>query len=600
MEMKKRRGISLISLIIMIIVIVILVGAVILTLVKMDVIDSGKKAKFMNNFRVVEEGITLYMTSNIESLMEGKVEDKSVEIASVDEIEKLSLEEEDGATKIKKKYPVTREFSVDDRNNIKNTTLATDILEKTGKTSITEVNTLWWVDLEKIGVSIPGKSYLLDVETMQVYEYEGEKIKDKTWHTLDGGIGEVQKEGVSDEMWNGFITKEWVFPEGATEKKWRLSREGEVRQDKTLAWEDYTGPITIPLLRVPDVWIRYKINGEEVIVSPYGRVAVDIEPDSYYPEQRDEVKVKINYDKNAVVKEYKVGGSSWITYEGDFTVTENVLIEARAKKVDIVDRTEIESWGRDYYYVNNINIEENQELEAPKIKILSKEQEDEVAKVEVIYPDGASKKVYKVNYGKEIEYNEEEKISVKKNGTYVMAYYYDEEGNKSKYAYAYVGENSKTGEWKPTPPGRVDSIEPTYKIEGPEITINPTSVTDGSVEVKVYTPNETRKMYIKIGNGKYEEYTGPVYVNQNTTVSAYYITKIGERSDTSEKVINNIKVKGLPYIAINADPYPSSTSYGKDEVNVSILSEDATTVEYSLNGVEWIRIYRWICSKEEL
>lgn len=205
----KKSGISLISLIIMIIVIVIIVGAVILSLFNMDILESSKQAKFMNNFRAIEEGILLYMTSNVDSLMESDVTNTEennkeiVEIASTEEIEILSLEASE-EEKIKRKYPVTGPFTAEERQTIKNTTLATEILQKTGKESVTEVNTLWWVDLEKIGADIKGKKYLLDIETMQVYEYEGEKIREKMWHTLDGGIGEVIKEGRTEEIWDGY------------------------------------------------------------------------------------------------------------------------------------------------------------------------------------------------------------------------------------------------------------------------------------------------------------------------------------------------------------------------------------------------------------
>ena len=395
------KGISLISLIIMIIVIVIIAGAVIISLINMDVISSGKQAKFMNNFRTVEEGILLYMTSNKESLLEGKeVKEEKIEIASIEEVEILNLEETE-EEKIKRKYPVTEKFTTGDRQKIKGSTLEVDILSKTGKKSIMEVDTLYWVDMEKIGVSIPGKSYLLDIETMQVYEYEGEKIKDEVWHTLEGGIGEDEKNKTNEvvEIWDGWIRLTLYYPDKAENREWRLSTNGETRQDSTLFWQEYTGPIVIPVDRVQDVWIRYTIDGEAYVSGG----TVDIEPDSKLPEKKEKVKVKINYYGNNISKkEYRIDGGEWRKYTGAFTVYENCLIEARCRneenEVKYADPVEI------------LNIEKKEPLpDAPDIMvnlIPTEENEKEEAVVSIYPPEIEKvKKIYvSINGGEYKEY----------------------------------------------------------------------------------------------------------------------------------------------------------------------------------------------------
>lgn len=289
---------------------IILAGVVVLTITKNNPFEKAKEAKFRHDFNAVYEEVNAYILTQ-----------KQYEI---------NYYGEDGDEYLTDAYPFSSYFNGEERESIKNGTLATEILRITGKESISECNSIYFVDLEKIGVSSNNRTYILDVENMQLYDYYGDKIYGKMWHTLDGGVEEVLPD-VSEEVTDGWILLDLYYPAGATEKMWRMSEEGEVRQDATLSWKDYTGPILVPYTRVKDVWIKYVLDGKEVIVAPDGRVVVDIEPDF---SNKDKVTVKINFDSKASVKEYKVGKSDWKTYEGPFEVTENVLIEARAKRTD--------------------------------------------------------------------------------------------------------------------------------------------------------------------------------------------------------------------------------------------------------------------------
>lgn len=431
-----------------------------------------------------------------------------------------------------------------------------------------------------------------------VKSYEENKVRfDEAITKREECATSGEKKNQEEELFDGWMKLTLYYPSNATEKMWRLGTEGEVRSDDSLNWEEYTGSITIPLSRVDDVWIKYKVNKEQVVVPPAGRVLVNIET-SPNGTLSKKVNVTIHYDKNATTKEYRVGNSDWISYTGNFEVSENVMIEARAIKDDsvydsdgkkILTRTAV---GRDYYYVGNIGVEETS-LEAPTITRINPSSDNEVARVRITYPEAASKKVYKINYGVEETYNEE--VPITKYGSYVLAYYYDASGKRSKTRGIYINDTSSGGspsvpeEVVILPPRGKDEpipVTPTYQIKAPTITITPSSITD-KVKVKVDAGASANNVYLKLGTGNYQPYTGEVIVTENMNVSAYYLTYQGERSDTAYGRVSNIKQGNLPYLAIQAEPYPYSSSMGEKSVKVSIQSSDATKVEYSFNGIEY-------------
>ena len=407
-----------------------------------------------------------------------------------------------------------------------------------------------------------------------------------------------------NDTWDGWITMTLYYPAGSTDREWRLGSQGEVRYDDTLMWQPYTGSITVRLDRVEDVWIRYNLDGKTVTIPPAGTLLVDIEPDSYGTNKKvSSVKVKITYDEDATVKEYRVGDSDWMTYTGEFTVTENVIIEARASKPDNIydaDGNLILSrkiTGRDVVYIGNININETV-LPAPTIKRLSAASGDEVAKVKITYPAGSDKKIYKENYGIEKNYTDE--ISIKKYGTYIIAYYYDASGKRSQASSIYINDpNAGGGPGTPEPPTGYDPdpplppenpqppVTPSYRVVAPTITGNPDTPTNSPVEITVTPPVTADAIYIKKDNGNYALYTGPITVKTNTLITAYYVTNNGEKSEKGYYLVKNIVEGNKPYLAINADPYPYFDSYGKTSVNVSLEYNNADTVEYSENGIEY-------------
>ena len=585
--MTKEKGITLIALVITIIILIILAGISIRAIFGEEgLIENAKMSAFATEFRQVQDKVEIYA--------DGKIVDKLAEDNyNIANIEILPI-----TTKL------NNEEILEIENN--NTTLKSKVEELSGR-NIEEAN-LYWIDLKAIEEDVKSK-YIIDIDTRQIYRYTGKKIKGKMWHTLDQGVGEGESDSTQqeDEIWDGWIKLTLYYPSGATEKQWRLGEEGETRYDENLMWQDYTGPITVKLSDVENVWIKYNLNGQEQIIAPNGRVVVDIQPDSYYPTIVDKVKIKIVYDENAEIKQYKIGNGSWQDYTEEFYVTENTIVEARAQKKEKISDSEgniigeTETWGRDNVYIGNIKIEET-ELEAPTItrKEADTNVEGEVAKVEITYPEEAAKKIYKINYGLEQEYTEE--LSIKTYGTYIIAYYYDTEGNRSKSKSILINDTSseeenKQQEYNPNRPGKPGSstgsnpTEPTYVIKAPTITTSPTTVTTGNVVVRINVPSgyTEQKIYYKIGNGSYQEYTTPFAVSENTKITAYYVTTAGENSSKAVKRINNIKEEGLPYVAINLKEDPYIVKYGQESVTATILTSDATNVYYSTNGITYTK-----------
>ena len=587
------RGITMIVLVITMIVLLILVGVVIYLVSSNGPIEQAKYAKFATEFREIEERVELYIT---DKEIEEEVKKIQITNRSTRRLEKIE----------ESKMPVLSIVTSEEKEEIKKKkpTLQTKMEELSGK-SIDEMN-VYWIDQEKIQTNQKSR-YIIDIDTRQIYQYEGKKIFGKMWHTLDEGVEEGRKTESEEDIWNGWIKLILYYPAGATEKQWRLGEEGETRYDKNLMWQNYTGPIIVRLSDVENVWIKYKMNGEEVIIPPTGKILVDIQPDSYYPTpaKDNKVTIKIAYEKDADLKQYKIGNSDWMDYEGEFVVTENTIVEARARKIETISDNEgneigtRERWGRDNIYVGNIGIEEDENLPAPTITRKTPTEEGEKAKIEITYPEQANKKIYKINYGTEQQYTDQ--ISIKNYGTYVVAYYYNAEGKRSKSKAIYIGEtDTPAADYTPNRPGKpgtggstggstgTNPTTPSYQVPAPNINVNPTTVAN-SVQVSITAPYGyiADTIYYKIGNGTYQKYTNPITITSNTKIKAYYVTAKGENSQTATKRINNIQEPNMPYIKIEADPDPDIQKYDVNQVTVTITSQDADTTQYSYNGVEY-------------
>ena len=155
-------------------------------------LEHAKWGSFATAFREVEEEQMLYES------------DKMIE--EVIDNTKLGVEEEKG---------VKGEVSEEEKKEIEenNRSLAIKMQELSGKP--VEEMEIYWIDESKIK-NVKDEKYILDVETSQLYKYEGEKIYGKIWHTLDEGIREDDEyiENSDKENWEGWIKLTLNYPEG--------------------------------------------------------------------------------------------------------------------------------------------------------------------------------------------------------------------------------------------------------------------------------------------------------------------------------------------------------------------------------------------------
>ena len=236
-KQSKKKGITLIALVVTITVIVILATIILSLLFRKDgIIERSRYAKFVNDYYAIEERVKLYK-------MDKQIDDE------VKQQKTLQL-------------PVLSELTDSEKQEIKNKvpTLQKQ-LEKESGISIDNLN-LYWIDKEAINTKNKHK-YIINSKTMRIYDYEGEEISGEILHTPDSK--DLPEE--ENEEWDGWIRLTLHYPDNATNRMWRLGEEGEVRSNVNLEWDEYTGPITIPISRVKDVWIKYDLDDNEV--NPY-------------------------------------------------------------------------------------------------------------------------------------------------------------------------------------------------------------------------------------------------------------------------------------------------------------------------------------------
>ena len=562
---KHQKGISLITLVITIIVVIILAAIIITSLTKNNLTDKATKARFMSDFRTVQEAVTLYSSSNI-----------------------------DYSSPATLKLPVDSKLTLADKSEItkNNATLKEKIEELNPGKTINDVN-LYWIDKDQIGIKLSkvkqAKGYIIDVDTQQIYDYVGDTFDGLKWHTLDGGVAINNNQSTDDnaenEIWNGWIHLTLYYPANSTDRQWRLGSQGEIRQDSMLVWQDYTGSIWIPLDRMKDVWIKYKIDNKEVIIPPAGTLLVDISSDSANKDNVDKVNITITYDETAEIKEYKIGSSGWMEYTGTFSVTQNCLIQARAYKTDNVYNqdgsllTTRKISGSDALYVNNIKAKDKNELlPSPTITRKDARNSDEIASVHIDYPDGANKKIYKINYGDEQEYSDD--VSITKYGTYLIAYYYDASGKCSAITGIYINDTTK-GESPKAPEEQKDEQPEDDSLAAPTITRKDAINSNEVAEVHVDYPEIAVKKVYEIDSSNPIEYNNDISISKyGEYVTAYYYDLNGKKSRSSTIYINDISEGQKPQEP--SEDEPPTNKPKADVIPAPTINVDPTTMSESV------------------
>ena len=170
---KEKKGITLIALVITIIILIILAGVTLGILFKENgIIDRAKEASFKSKLSEVEDKLQLYWQNKVaEEIMNG---------ANYTAKQKLPL--------------VNPENPVD--ATIFNNHLKDEIKDITGKEA-SEVE-LYIIDKTKINANAE-HTYLLHIESMQIYDMEGEHFGGKWHHTLKGLGSTAEGGGIEPE-----------------------------------------------------------------------------------------------------------------------------------------------------------------------------------------------------------------------------------------------------------------------------------------------------------------------------------------------------------------------------------------------------------------
>ena len=140
-----------------------------------------------------------------------------------------------------------------------------------------------------------------------------------------------------EEDLNGWIWLNLHYPANSTKWEWKKIDENEELEGDDLLWNEYTGPIRVRIEDIDKIYIRYMLDGNEVIISPDGYY-VDIEPERGSIRSGETTKVKINYGTDVDKVEYRINNGVWTEYTEEFDVTANTRIEARIiYHIDVYD-----------------------------------------------------------------------------------------------------------------------------------------------------------------------------------------------------------------------------------------------------------------------
>ena len=399
---------------------------------------------------------------------------------------------------------------------------------------------------------------------------------------------EIIQKDIKETTWDGWIIMNLYYPESSTDWQWRLGKEEDTRDD---GWSDYTGPITVRLTDVENIYIRYKLkSGETVIVAPTGRLVVDIEPSSYTLKDGKKAKVKITYTKDADKKQYKINDGEWTNYTGEFSVQNDTRIEARVIKTtkegtkrsydsvyirkyiedqtssgsssSIKKETRLPGEAAGTYetesnpsYGTNYKKNPSYTLNGPEIIKDTEEIVDSV-KVEVKPQKKAKKIYYKEPGGKWTEYKDV--VEVNKIG-YFYAKYETEEGQTSSTSEIYI-----------------DNID---QHNLPNVKIGVNTILRAESVIVTMTTNGNNLRYSLDGE-IYESYTGAIKLENNTRIYAQADNSNG--TTTTYRDITNIGQ--IP------------TSISKEEYNIGIfLNPDKGDIKGLVNQTEASIVYDSRC-----
>jgi hypothetical protein len=353
------------------------------------------------------------------------------------------------------------------------------------------------------------------------------------------------------------------YPTDAAVREYKLGDAG--------AWTAYTAPVVVTdnttvYARSTDATGNFSPIASLVVaninkVPPAGASFLPsvVDPTS------DNVTVAITYPSNVAVRQYRINGGALTPYTGPVLVTDNATVYAQS--IDSVGNiSPVTS-----YVVSNIDriAPVDAQFAADMVDATNKD-----VTVAVVFPADAATKEYKVGVdGAWTPYGAP--VLMTDNGV-VFARSADAAANMSGET-QYVVAN-------------IDRIAPAAAA----LVVDTAAPTNQGVTVTISYPADAAVMQYMIGGGDWTAYTGPVLVAEDSTVYARSADAVGNMSNQTSIVVNNI-YKVVPTTAFTltpASPNGKNAWYTSD-VSVTLAVNPgsyggAVTTEYQVNGGAWI------------
>ena len=415
----------------------------------------------------------------------------------------------------------------------------------------------------------------------------------------------------NEEEIDGWIWLNLHYPANSTKWEWKKIDENEEAVGDDNLWHEYTGPIRVRIEDIDKIYIRYEIDGNEVIISKDGYY-VDIEPEKGNVKNGDLTKVKINYSNNVEKVEYRINNGVWQEYTDIFEVGANTRIEARIRYlIDVYDdegnlllqktkkKTASGYVGELFEDVSkpgssskpttkpNAPTTDPTDPSVPntcttcscvtgsyEVKIIPTSRyvnNNMPVKVKIEYEDGVTKKEYKIGYdGQWQTYTREISVNA---GTIIYA-----RGSGDK-------EIDGCTKWV-SGSASITLSERTYKVYISSGTTSMDSTQKTTVSISTWRSDNLKNIEYSINGGEWTKYNNAFEVGVNTTIVARAFWEVDgvELVDQDTRTIYENKNGLRASISTSAKRIG-----GSDEATVSLTTNyKADKIEYTIDdGVTW-------------
>ena len=308
--------------------------------------------------------------------------------------------------------------------------------------------------------------------------------------------------------------------------------------------------------------------------SLFGNVQISIDATPWEVNGEEKSTVRINYATDAENRRYRINYGEWKDYVGEFEVTRNTVIEAKASATRSVTTREGNVFSGVTTGYDWEKVYDGEDSNSYRVYLSAPEDIDvtERADVYVSTDHNLQKLEYQVNGGEwqnaEVRSHSKYKlVNVGVNTTVSVRAKYKDNDNNDRWAW--------------------DSLTVGEDKNGLRVYINSENDipygTKTPVSISVNYP--TNYVRYRINGGEWKEYTGTFKVDNNT-----YVEAVAEKtnSDGSKQTKYAAKYIGtsLLRVEINAPSYLYVDQVGKATISANY---SGTRLYYSLDGTNWTR-----------